>query len=511
MRTGQPARPQERERPTSAPLGAPVTPSELVAQHLGGATARAVSDHRRPLVVRGVTVAFVGTDPAAITPMCVVSARDLPVVDILAALAAQDPTGVLVIEAGDDAFSFEVIRGRLTGARGTGPLDKLESFVADVHRKQPDRFGPNPDFAPTAPAWMQVARAFVEERVLDQLRLCSVPGARMTLIRGDIEWIGTRLPDGVGPTLAHALLEHARRCDETPRILATLGSLDRVAMPIGEPAKNPVRPEKARGAGESWDFFDDPDPAALAEWEDVRRVFSACDGESTLAEIIENAMLGDFRGALALHTLVTAKCIVLLDPERARIEVAESSPGAAVIQMRPHGTDAAARGPSAPVDVPSDIDTIDGDPEQSGTGYSMVIKKVRPRRRPVATEAPRPPKLYFEREPDVRVVEVVHPSSSSSSSSSGSVSGSIDTTGASPSSPVMRTSTLAEQAEAPTRREVIEATIVHEDPAERSMLGDRSVAAGRVMDRMLPSPRAMMIVLGTTGGVALLAAALAMI
>src|SRR5688500_16933430 len=127
MRTVQPARPQERERPTSAPLGAPVTPSELVAQHLGGATARAVSDHRRPLVVRGVTVAFVGTDPAAITPMCVVSARDLPVVDILAALAAQDPTGVLVIEAGDDAFSVEVIPGTLPGARGPRQPPRLGS------------------------------------------------------------------------------------------------------------------------------------------------------------------------------------------------------------------------------------------------------------------------------------------------------------------------------------------------------------------------------------------------
>jgi hypothetical protein len=232
----------------------------------------------------------------------------------------------------------------------------------------------------------------------------------------------------------------------------------------------------------------------------VRRVFAACDGESTLAEIIENAMLGEFRGALALHTLVTAKCIVLLDAERARVEVAESSPGAAVIQIRRQPADPAASGSSAPILAPHEIDTIDGDPEQSGTGYSMVIKKVRPRRRPVATAAPQPPKLYFDREPDAVVVEVVHPSASSS----GSVSGSIDTTGATPSSPVMRTPTLAEQAEAPTRRDIIE-------PAERSMLGDRSVAAAKVMDRMLPSPRAMMIVLGTTGGVALLAAALAMI
>ena len=307
---------------------------ELVAQHLAGASPRAVGDSRRQLVVRGVTVATVGPDPAAVTPMCAVSARDLPVVDILAALAAQDPTGVLLIETSDDAFAFEVIRGRLTGARGTGPLDRVESFVAEVHRKQPERFEPRTDSSAGTPAWVQVARTFVEERVLDQLRLCLAPGARMTLVRGDVEWVGTRLPSGVGPTLAHVLLEHARRSDETPRILATLGSLARLAIPMIEPGGS--RPARAhvRAASEGWDFFDDPDPAALAEWEDARRVWSLCDGESTLAEVIDAAMIGNFRAVLALHTLVLGKYVVLAEAEPLEL-AAESGPRAAVIPMRP--------------------------------------------------------------------------------------------------------------------------------------------------------------------------------
>jgi hypothetical protein len=498
MRTVEPARPQDRERPPSPPPGESVTASELVGQQLGGVKARAVGEHRRQLVVCGVIVASVGTDPAAITSMCAVSARDLPVVDTLAAIAAQDPTGVLVIEAGEDAFAFEVIRGRLTGARGTGKLDRLESFVAEVHRKQPDRFGPNPDFGPDAPAWLQVARTFVEERVLDQLSLCLAPGARMTLIRGDIQWIGTRLPDGVGPTLAHVLLEHARRCDETPRILATLGSLRRVPIPMAEPGARPARPDKVRSASESWDFFDDPDPAALGEWEDAQRVWSLCDGESTVAEVIDAAMLGRFRGALALHTLTKAKHVVLADPEAAVLGVAESSPGAAVIQMRQPTPRLGNASPASRVAVdagdpaanaPPEPEGIDGDPESSGTGYSMVMKRMRQRRRTPATSAPRPPQLYFEApRPERQVVDVVVPP---------------------PAVPTFAPELVA-QAEAPTRRETIPMMIGEDDPAERSMLADRSMAASKAMDRVLPSPRVVMAVLAATGGIALLAALLAM-
>lgn len=484
----QPARPQERERATSTELGDPVTTSELVAQHLGASSARAVGDRRRQLVVRGVAVATVGPDPAAITPLCAVSARHLPVVDILAALAAQDPTGVLVIETGDAGFAFEVIRGRLTGARGTGPLDRVESFVAEVHRKQPERFAQRTDSGADAPAWIQVARTFVEERVLDQLQLCLHPGARMTLLRGDVEWVGTHLPDGVGPTLGHVLLEHARRSDETPRILATLGSLGRVAIPMVEPGKQPVRPQHVKAASEGWDFFDDPDPAALAEWEDARRVWQLCDGESTLHEVIDSAMIGHFRAVLALHTLVVAKHVVLAEPETSRTPAAESGPRAAVIPMRPQTPvelPPPRLGNASPAlrvaDAVPEPEGIDADPETSGTEYSVVMKKVRPRKRIIATPTPRPPALYFDAPPaaaptsieiDVELADLSH--------------------------------------EAPTRRDVLPAELVEEHPAERSIAAARSVAAAAAIHRVLPRPQVMMAVLGATGLVALACAALAL-
>lgn len=510
MRNVRPVSSQEREPTTAPTFGEPVSPTELVAQHLGGAP-RPVGDHRRQLVVRGVTVATVGPDPAAITPMCAVSARDLPVVDILAALAAQDPSGVLVIEAGDEAFAFEVIRGRLAGARGTGPLDRVESFVAEVHRKQPERFSPRTDSAADTPAWMQVARTFVEERVLDQLALCRAPGARMTLVRGDIEWVGTRLPEGVGPTLAHVLLEHARRSDETPRILATLGSLQRIAIPMIEPGTQPHRPAQLKGPGEGWDFFDDPDPAALAEWDDARRIWALCDGESTMGEIIDNAMIGHFRASLALHTLVVGKHIVLVDGERAAA-AAESGPRAAVIPMRPPSFETAqttemprlgnaspalrvAEQPAAP-----EPEVIEVDPETSGTSYSMVIKRVRPRRRPAppplpTSQPPRPPKMYFDRAPDTEIVEVVVPEI-------------VESSAASTRRDVIPVEVAAEL---PTRRDVLPVELVEEDPAAQSLSAARSVAAAAAIDKVLPSPKIVMAVLGATGVVALVAAAAALL
>ena len=116
---------------------------------------------------------------------------------------------------------------------------------------------------------------------------------RLADVRGDIEWLGTRLPPGVGPTLGHVLLEHARRFDELPKVLESLGDLDRLAIPLAEPGMRPNRPT-ASPSSNDWDFFSDPDPAAMNEWNDAVAVFALCDGESSLREIVDAAMLGEF-------------------------------------------------------------------------------------------------------------------------------------------------------------------------------------------------------------------------
>ncbi len=539
------------------PLGAPsaesgesITPSELLAEHLSGASARAVGEGRRTLVARGMAFATVGPDPAGITPVCAVSARDLPVVDVLAALAAQDPSGVLVIETSDDAFVFEVDRGRLTGARGLGPLDQLEPFVAEVHRRHPQRFGPDEEIGPDHPAWMKVARAFVEERVLDQLTLGRVPGTRMTLIRGDVEWLGTRLPPGVGPTLGHVLLEHARRFDEMPKVLGSVGDLERVAVPLAEPGERPLPPANVKAA-DDWDFFSDPDPAAIAEWNDALAVWSLCDGETPLREIIDATMLGHFRGLLALRTLVKARCIVVIDAPIQPRRLGEAAPvtggvEADVIPLRSRGAE------SRPA-----VEAEPGD-DDVGTGYSIVARRAPGRIRSdvvapasrVERRPPPPPRVDLEPRRPTPVEPAPRRPTPAGTSASRRASPPTDV--------AALLAARAEAARRPTPRDFptelpcsnlathdewsarLDGPLEHpsaaailepggaSDTAEQASAGEsfasgtrpasesqpsaaisiraaRTMAVGRALEGALPSPATVMIVLGVTGIVAFVA------
>ncbi len=438
-----------------------VTPSELLAEQLAVGPARVLAEGRRNLMMRGLPVATIGSDPGRVTAVCAVSAADHPAVDVLAALASQDPSGVLVIETVDDAFAFEVTAGRLTGARGLGALDQLEPHVAEVHRRHPERFGPAAEFGPDAPAWMKVARTFVEERVLDQLQLCRAPGARLTLVRGDVAWLGTRLPAHVGPSLGHVLLENARRIDERNKVLAALGPRDRLVVPLSEPGARPSsKPTAADADGEAWDFFSDPDPAALAEWDDALLVWSLCDGSSSIAEIVEAAMLGEFRALLALRTLVVARHVVLVEPRPSAPPPCES--GATVVQLH-------AIVPGLPTPAP-----VEPEPE---TSYSLVLKKPRKRSRP-ATPTPPPPALDLH---------------------------------APPPAPTPRTAEPPPPAAAPIVAAPPAPTLPAPSPVEPEPAAGATMAAARVLDRALPSATMVMIVLGATGVVATVAAVIALL
>jgi hypothetical protein len=507
--------PSLRRPPRQTPIvdvdGA-VTPSELLAEQLAVGPARVIGRKRRALVMRDHVVATLGADPSCVTAVCAVSAAHHPAVDVLAALASQDPSGVLVVETVDDAFAFEVTQGRLTGARGVGRLDQLEPFVAEVHRRHPERFGRDDEFGADAPMWMKVARTFVEERVLDQLQLCRTPGARLTLVRGDVEWVGTALPAGVGPTLGHVLLENARRIDERPKVLSALGSLDRVAVPLSEPGQQPVGEAASNGGGGEWDFFSDPDPAALAEWRDALDMFKLCDGATTVRELVEAAMFGEFRALLALRTLAHARHIVLVDQP---------------LDAEPTRTENL--GQVVPLHTAQPLEPL---PEEGGTSYSMVLKAPRkrvrepepPRRRatPVvpaidldlpATSAraarprtpvtsgppPAPPRSVIVNPPLAAAVIPLEPDSTAPDSTAPDSTEIVDPTHAAAPSPAASASAKLE----PTSDD-------DAAPAASSMVAARSQIAGRALAGALPSPTMVMIVLGATGVLATVAAVVAL-
>jgi hypothetical protein len=345
-------------------VGRDVTTTELFTAHFARGPARVVEDAPRRLVVAGVPVAMIGPDPSRLNPMCATSAEDMPVVEMLSAIAAQDPTGVLVIESADaqQGFAFEIVGGKVTGARGPGNLGQVERWCAEVHRCYPDRFGTGDR---TDPLWIAVARAFVTERVLDHLELANGPGSRLTFVRGDVSWNGTRLPEGKGVSLQHLLLEHARRSDELPRILNRLGDSSQLAVPLSEPSYKPTPAPKQKGrVDDGWDFFDDPDPAALEEWGDARLVWPLCDGQHSIEEIVELALLGRFRGLAALAAL----------RDRSHIMVVDAAPIGEMDLDDPQYDEPKASAPVVPL---RRLAPPPPAPEEQRTEYSVVHKTTR--------------------------------------------------------------------------------------------------------------------------------------
>ena len=114
----------------------------------------------------------------------------------------------------------------------------------------------------------------------------------------------------VAPDFGFVLMEHARRVDELPRIETALRDLGQAVVPVRAPGQHPSGRVKAVSDSESdWDFFDDPDPAAEAEWLDARWVFDFCDGVTSIEGLGDATMLGRFR---TLAAVLAPLALVLL-------------------------------------------------------------------------------------------------------------------------------------------------------------------------------------------------------
>jgi len=231
--------------------------------------------------------------------------------ELIATLASARPSGIAVLGNADSTYAAALALhdGTLVGATGTRPLESLAEFTLEFQRRASGS-------AIEGSAELDPTRTFVTETALEALRRCEGAGASFALVQGGLHWLDDRLADGNAPSLDHLLLEHARRSDELPRIVAKIGATDRVIVPLAVPGERAARPTQARLlADESesgWDFFDDPDPAAEAEWRDARRVFELCDGMSTIDDVVERSMLGRFRTLSAMLALVERSHIAFM-------------------------------------------------------------------------------------------------------------------------------------------------------------------------------------------------------
>ena len=70
---------------------------------------------------------------------------------------------------------------------------------------------------------------------------------------------------------------------------------------------------------DDWGIAAESEPAESGDWERMTRIWSLCDGQASLTDIVERALFGRFRGLLALDKLIKSGCVVLVDgPERRR-------------------------------------------------------------------------------------------------------------------------------------------------------------------------------------------------
>ncbi len=227
--------------------------------------------------------------------------------EMIATFVAPRPSGLLVLgdPEGDGALGLLLRDGAAAAVVASGEHGSCASWVLEFHRRRL-----------TSPLWLtessgtriDPSRTFLLEQSLAAIDRCDAPGGSLLWLTGAVTWLGDELPAGAACDAGFLLLELARRTDELPRIEAAIGALDRVVVPTSRPGARPAKSVERKAlvedAEQSWDFFDDPDPAAEAEWADARHVFEHCDGMTTIEGLIERAMIGRFRTLQAMVSLL---------------------------------------------------------------------------------------------------------------------------------------------------------------------------------------------------------------
>ena len=272
---------------------------------LVGCSAAALTGSR--LCLGGEPLASLGD----VTALVARAGPTVSLAEVVAALIAGRPSGIVVLGSADAAsrLALALRDGRIASAFGPEPLQRMDAWVEEFRRRAAMLRGRG---AATVAAEIDPARTYVAEAVLQALHACAEPGATLLLLQGEHDWLHDALPMDVAPDFGFVLMEHARRVDELPRIEAALRDLGQAVVPVRAPGEHPSGRVKVVSDSESdWDFFDDPDPAAEAEWLDARWVFDFCDGVTSIEGLGDATMLGRFRTLAAVLALLERDHVAL--------------------------------------------------------------------------------------------------------------------------------------------------------------------------------------------------------
>ncbi len=245
---------------------------------------------RRVITLGGRALASVSADRSRVNVVRATSAEGLPAIDVLAGLAARDPTGLIFIGDGARGLTFALDRGHIISAFGTEPRGSMSSWSAaaspgDMKVWVEDRLHSS----------LQLLGAFIQRCVLDRLFLASETGSVLTVVRGDVCWLGASLDRDRAPNLQRVLMEHAREADEITRLEARMGQVtwipSRGAAPDGPATARPALravPDDETSFGDLA-ALDEADACPLAL---LSAVWAMCDGRATVDELASRSVFG---------------------------------------------------------------------------------------------------------------------------------------------------------------------------------------------------------------------------
>ncbi len=295
----------------------------LLERIVSSSVAELVGPDRQTIALDGRPLAHIGA-PNAVTALVSRCGTPGAIVDLVAMLISPRPSGLLVFGdgAGSGGLALWLRDGIVTAVTGPGPFGTLGAFLVEFHQRRLRLIHELGEGA----AAIDPCRGFALETALRQLSSYDSPDATILWLSGQMRSLGEELPAGSQFEASFLLLELARRTDEMPGLEAKIGQPDQVVVPVSRPGARADRPAPRphlRAASEvdededededsNWDFFDDPDPAAEAEWMDARAVFESCDGVTTVDGLAAATMLSRFRVASALVALLDRGHVALM-------------------------------------------------------------------------------------------------------------------------------------------------------------------------------------------------------
>ncbi len=306
-------------------------PGRTLAGHAGSgerphlrAVPRPNAAPRENITLADLAVATVSGDRNRVNNIRATSAEGMPAIEVLGGLASRDPTGVVLIGHGAEGLAFALESGRVVAAFGTGARGSMTEWAKTARAQDMQRWR-----SPRRGAGVEIVRMFIQRCVLERLVLATKVGSVLSVLRGDVEWIGSTLDASHAPSLHHLLMDHAREADDSALLERRLAPLNRLVVPITVP-EAPTHPSPHLRAVEdeaecSFASLEDaPEPTSV---EVLRAVWSLCDGNLSLDALANRSMFGRARTLRALCELRTHSCVELIPaPDNVSIVGETSTP-----------------------------------------------------------------------------------------------------------------------------------------------------------------------------------------